>query len=181
MAYNTRIDEKPPSTNIYVNKEDFMIALTKYKALCDEKFPEVPQVPEYIGSCIMLIAKNLARRPNFSGYSWRDEMIGDAIETCLKYVKSFDPSRGTSPFAYFSQVCWYSFIGRINAEKKQSKIKREIVRYANFESFATQNHDDEEFNFQIQEFLSGIGDDEIEIPIKKKKVESQSGLDGFFE
>lgn len=179
---NQSINPNPRVTVNYLDKEEFRQALSDYKTLCEKHAPEIPQVPEQIGKYIVLIATNLARRPNFSGYSWRDDMIGDAIETCIKYVRKFDPDRGTSPLAYFSQVCWYCFIGRITSEKKQSKIKRELVRYANFESFSLQDHDDGgEFNMQLHEFLSGIGDDTPDVKVEKEIPDIVSPLADFME
>lgn len=167
----------------YVNNADFYQALVEYKKLCNESPDNIPPVPRYIGECLLKIATNLARRPNFAGYSWRDDMIGDAIETCLKYVKSFDPEISKSPFGYFTQTCWYSFIGRITQEKKQSKIKRELVRYANFDSFSLQGHDEDgEFTMQLQDFLTGIGDDTQDPAPPTKEVKPvQDKFSGFYD
>ena len=55
----------------YVNNPDLLAALIDYKALCKEAEDagdRNPQVPEYIGKCILLIATRLATKPNFSGY-----------------------------------------------------------------------------------------------------------------
>ncbi len=163
MTKELSINPNPKKTVNYLDNEKFKAALEEYRVLREKMHPEVPRVPEYIGSCIVKIAYGMARRPNFSGYSWKDEMIGDAIETCLKYMDRFDPNRGTSALSYFSQIVWFSFLGRIAQEKKQSKIKREMVRYAGVDTFALQEHDETgEFTMNLQEFLSSIGDDEPE-------------------
>lgn len=178
------INLEPRKTIEYVNNADFYAALVEYKKLCVASPDDIPTVPRYIGECLLKIATNLARRPNFAGYSWRDDMIGDAVETCLKYVKSFDPELSKSPFGYFTQCCWYSFIGRITLEKKQSKIKRELVRYANFDSFSLQGHDEDgEFTMQLQDFLTGIGDDvqDQNIPVVKEQKVIEDKFSGFYE
>jgi hypothetical protein len=165
----------------YIDNTQFYEALVEYRKLCDANPDETPQVPEYIGYCIIKIAEGLAKRPNFSGYSWRDEMIGDAIETCLKYVKSFDPERSKSPFGYFTTTCWYSFIGRITAEKKQGKIKRALVSSAGFDTFSLQGQDEDgEFTVQINEFIQGLGEDDLP-KVKEKKPDPVSPLEGFME
>ena len=51
-----------------------------------------PQITEYIGECFILIAERLSTRPNFINYSFRDEMVGDAIENCLIAAKNFGQS-----------------------------------------------------------------------------------------
>lgn len=82
-----------------------------------------PRVTEYIGECIWLIANNLSTNRNFVAYTYREEMIGDAIENCLRYLHNFDPEKSNNPFAYFTQIMYFAFIRRIDKEKKQSYIK----------------------------------------------------------
>lgn len=36
-----------------------------------------PQIPDYVGKAVMLIAKNLATKPQFAGYPFREEMEAD--------------------------------------------------------------------------------------------------------
>lgn len=167
-------------TTEYVNKEAFYNALVEYKIACEANPENIPKVPDFIGACILKIADGMAKRPNFNRYSWIEDMKGDGIETCLKYVKSFDPDKSKNPFGYFSQVIWYSFISRIQLEKKQSKIKREIIRHANFDTMTLQEHDEDgEFTANINEFLASIGDD---TPIHvTHKTAPKGKLESFFE
>lgn len=105
----------------YVNNRDFYDALVLYR----NKLQTDPstKVPNYIGECIMAICSKLSTKPNFSGYSYRDEMIADGIENCIVAVNGFDPEKSTNPFAYFTQIAWNAFIRRISKEKKQQYIK----------------------------------------------------------
>lgn len=110
----------------YVNNKDLLEALIAYRTACkdaEECGEKAPKVPEYIGSCILMIATRLATKPNFSGYSYKDEMISDGIENCLQYIHNFDPEKSQNPFAYFTQIIWYAFLRRIQKEKKQMYIK----------------------------------------------------------
>jgi DNA-directed RNA polymerase specialized sigma subunit len=105
----------------YVNNADFLEAITKYKKECEDsraKGKQIPVIPDYIGNCIFHIANRLATRPNFSGYSFREDMVMDGVENCLKYIEKFDPEKSTNPFAYFTQVIWFAFLQRIAKEKK---------------------------------------------------------------
>lgn len=169
-------------TAVYVSKDDFYNALVDYKAQCDANPDNNPPVSDYIGDCIIKIAEGVARRPNFNGYSWRDDMIGGAIETCLRYVKSFDPERGTNPFGYFTQVCWFSFIGKIKLENKQGKIKRAMVHAAGVDvnTYSLQDHDEDgSFNLNLQEFLTTLGPDDAQ-DVTPEKV-TVGALEKFFE
>ena len=88
----------------------------------------LPIMPTYIGECILKISKNIASRPNFSGYSYRHDMEMDGVEDCLKclYKGAFDPKRGTA-FALFTTIIWYAFLRRIEKERKQLFIQRKCV------------------------------------------------------
>jgi hypothetical protein len=125
--------QKPRARRHYINNRDFYEAMVKYREECREAAErganQVPQVPRYIGECIMLICEKLSTKPNFMNYSYRDEMVGDAIENCLSSVSNFNPERSVNPFAYFTQIAWNAFIRRITREKKQSYIK-----HKNFEN-----------------------------------------------
>jgi len=110
----------------YVNNKDLLAAMVDYKASCqeaEEAGDKKPRVPDYIGECILQIATRLATKPNFSGYSYKEDMISDGIENCLLYISNFNPDKSNNPFAYFTQIIWYAFLRRIAKEKKQMYIR----------------------------------------------------------
>lgn len=131
--------KKAPS-NHYVNNEEFLSVLIKYqKAVRKAKRnkEEKPPIPNYIGECFMKIAEHLSYRPNFANYSYRDEMIADAIENCLMYFENFDPKKSKNPFAYFTQIVYYAFLRRIAKEKRQLDIKDKMIEKSGFNDIAT--------------------------------------------
>jgi hypothetical protein len=103
----------------------------------------------------MLIATRVSFKPNFSSYSYRDEMVSDAIENCIRCVLNFDPERGENPFSYFTQVINFAFIRRIQKEKKQTLTKQRILAELPFDIYDIQEHcdGDEEYTNQFIEFL----------------------------
>lgn len=110
----------------YVNNRDFLDALIQYRTDCaeaEDAGDELPRVPDYIGTCIYQIATRLATKPNFSGYTYKEDMISDGIENCLLYIRNFNPEKSENPFAYFTQIIWYAFLRRIQKEKKQMYIR----------------------------------------------------------
>lgn len=117
---------KKKKPNNYIDNKKFYTEMVVYRRLCDEAAAAGqprPIVSRYIGECIMMIANRLATRPNFVGYSYKDEMISDGIENCLAYIHNFNPEKSTNPFAYFTQIIYYAFLRRIQKEKKQLYIK----------------------------------------------------------
>lgn len=83
-------------------------------------------VTKYMGECFINIGVGLSHRKNFQRYTYRDEMILDGIENCVRYVKNFDAKKYTNPHAYFTQIVWFAFLRRIAKEKKQDYIRNKI-------------------------------------------------------
>jgi len=186
---------KPPvdSSNPkhYLSKNEMHSALIAYKEQCDLALAaglETPGVNDYLGACFFRIAQGIAMKHNFRGYSFINEMIGDGVMVCLKYVRSYDPDRrnaetglSTSPLSYFSQAIHFAFINRIKIEAKQTRIKRALVYSADLESFATQDEDSGEFLINLNEFIYGLGTAEVEamMPKKPEKPEKPGALEAF--
>ena len=119
-------------TRNYINNKTLYGAMIHYKSEVkesEEKGIDKPIVPNYIGQSIILICNNLAKKPNFSGYTYKGDMISDGIMDCVAAVDKFDPDRTNNPFAYFTQIAWNAFLRRIQKEKKQTYIK-----HKNFEN-----------------------------------------------
>ena len=114
----------------YINNSDFTEAIIDYKKTCEEAEEagdDLPRVPNYIGECLMKISKGVGARPNFSGYSYRDEMVSDGIENGLRALRNFDPEKTRNPFGYFTQIIWYAFLRRISSEHKQTYVKHKVA------------------------------------------------------
>jgi hypothetical protein len=88
------------------------------------KLRESGVVSEKLGGIFISIATNLSNKANFTGYTWKDEMIGEAIYTCIKYGKNFNPEKSNNGFAYITQICYNSFINYIKKQNRHSEVKQ---------------------------------------------------------
>lgn len=114
----------------YVDNKQLYACIVEYRQKvldAREKGTARPQIPNYVGECILMIAKRLSTKPNFINYSYREEMISDGVENCICYIDNFDPLKSTNPFAYFTQIIYYAFLRRILKEKKQVYIKHKSI------------------------------------------------------
>lgn len=105
----------------YVNNPEFVKHLIEHKKLCRKAKKlglDSPPPGNYIGECLLKIATNLATKSNFASYPFKDEMIGDAIENCIRYLHNFNVKTSNNAFAYFTQITYYAFLRRIESEKK---------------------------------------------------------------
>lgn len=150
--------------------EAFVEWYAQRKKAEEEGKPE-PEPPALIVEAILLIPTKLATSGNFSGYSFKEEMIGDAIENILQYYRNFDPTISQNPFAYLSQIAYYAFLRRIKKEKKQSYIKHKLIKNSGLlDNFSAQEHDqDTEYTVSFLETLQMSLNPDLEAAFEKKK------------
>jgi len=145
----------------YVDNNKLYDALVDYRkqlAEAESLGEERPRASEYIGDCIVKIATNFSFFHKFINYSYRDDMILDAIENCIVYVHRFDPDKSKYPFAYFTKICFRAFIRRIGKEQKQSKLQARLLENLDMESIITQSHDDRNYLNAILQYVNGNSD-----------------------
>lgn len=145
------MDDSKPKSNTpkeqrehYVNNREFSQAVVDYVKVvhaAKSAHKDIPNVTEYIGKCMLKIAEGLSRKPNFIRYTYREEMVMDAVENCIKAIMNYNVNAKTrsgvpNAFAYFTQICYYAFLRRIFKEKKQQDIKELYRKHAGIESFA---------------------------------------------
>jgi hypothetical protein len=99
----------------YISNDDLLKEIIKYK--------ESKVISEELGRMLLAIATNYSTKGNFVGYTWRADMCGDALLTCIKYLNNFDPKKSTNAFGYITQICKNSFKLYIKEQHKHSKIK----------------------------------------------------------
>jgi len=171
----------------YVDNKQLYAVILDYKAkVAEAKANETtkPQIPNYVGECILLIAQRLSTKPNFVNYSYRDEMVSDGIENCISYFDNFDPAKSDNPFAYFTQIIYYAFLRRIQKEKKQVYIKHKATENSMLFNELVEQGEGEDLSFSPVDFDSENVSDFIkafEEGIDKKKVKRKKGIDLFIE
>lgn len=127
----------------YVNNAEFSNSVVEYvKTVIEAKDKEqpLPIVPDYIAQCFLKIAEGLSHKSNFIRYTYREEMVMDAVENCLRAVDNYNIEAATrtgkpNAFAYFTQISWYAFLRRIAKEKKQQEIKYKYLTSSGIEAF----------------------------------------------
>jgi hypothetical protein len=145
----------------YVNNAQFSQAVVDYVTEVDKAKAagtQIPIVPNYIAECFLRIAEGLSHKANFIRYTYREEMIMDAVENCLKAINNYDLATATrtgkpNAFAYFTQITWYAFLRRIAKEKKQQDIRIRFMTKASIEDFIEGLDGDEDANFDTSHFI----------------------------
>lgn len=170
------------STTNYVDKRQLHQHLVTHLEACKANPENKPKLPDYVALAIVNIANGLSYRYNFINYSYKDEMVGDAIEVCLRYLHNYNPQYN-NPFGYFTKICFQCFVERIKKEKNQHKIRRKMLYSMDLAEFDVQDHDlDEDFKNQFTEFMREHTRDDDDF-VDKKKARQFKGptLESFFD
>jgi hypothetical protein len=138
------INERSKNTDRdYVDNKELSQLVHDYAVLLNtarENKQEEPIIPDKIGIAIMNIVKGLARRPSFSGYPFKSEMISAAIENCLRVLSNYDIEKTTrtgnpNAFGYFTQIAYYAFLREIESEKKHLNIRAAMIERSTLDDF----------------------------------------------
>lgn len=103
----------------YVNSKEFEDEI--------RNFYNSGNITHKLGDSLNKIANGLSYAPNFLNYSFKDEMVGDAIVKMFAALKNkkFKIDCGFSPFSYFTTIAFHAFINRIKKEKKHHEVINE--------------------------------------------------------
>ena len=150
----------------YVNNADFSQAVVDYVEELQEakkNNQQLPIVPDYIASCFLRIAEGLSHKSNFIRYTYREEMVMDAVENCLKAIENYNLEAATrtgkpNAFAYFTQITWYAFLRRIAKEKKQQEIKLKYLTKSDIGAFIDNELGDDMSNQVVGAFVDTLRD-----------------------
>lgn len=134
----------------YINNKEFSLAVVEYVKTVNEakeKGKQIPKVTDYIATCFIKIAEGLSHRPNFVRYTYREEMVMDGVENCLRAVNNYKIETATrtgnpNAFSYFTQIVYFAFIRRIAKEKKQQDIKMRFIEKMGIEDFTALGMDE---------------------------------------
>ena len=75
----------------------------------------------------MKLCERYATRSNWRGYSYNEEMRGQALLQLSQIGLQFDESKSQNPFAYYTAAITNSFTRILNIEKKNHNIRDDIL------------------------------------------------------
>lgn len=125
------VKKKKSKNRNYVDNEKFLLALNEFKRDSEaarQKNEPRPQIPEYIGECILKIAQEYSLKSGFvKCASFRDDMVSDAVENSLKYIENFSDKISKNPFSYFTQIIYFAFLRKIQSEHDSLYLKFKTI------------------------------------------------------
>jgi hypothetical protein len=98
------------------------------------------RITEELGKMYLMLADRYAQRSNWRGYTYVDEMKGQAILQLSQIGLQFDESKSENPFAYYTAAVTNSFTRVLNIEKRNQNIRDDMLEeHGLTPSFTRQN------------------------------------------
>ena len=183
FTIDAKMSEKDEPVHYISNKDlqaEFVIYNNKKQAWIEAGKEGRPPLSEAIGKAILMIAHRRTYSRNFIGYTqlWKEAMIDDAVEACVKYVHNYNPEKYNNPFAYVTQIINNALINRIRIEKTHLYIRyKSFDNAGGFSAFMDDNVGEvdvtvlNETNEMYADHLKYISDFEEKYLTKKAKDE----------
>jgi len=118
--YHYRLDE---------NKEPFLVGKSHWKGTLDggEFCRDHGKMTNKLAHMFIKLCERYATRSNWRGYTYNEEMRGQALLQLSQIGLQFDESKSQNPFAYYTAAITNSFTRVLNIEKKMQNIRDDIL------------------------------------------------------
>jgi hypothetical protein len=137
----------PPFQHWKFNDEDELICVGKSHwkgGIKTGKFSkEHGRITEGLGRMFIKLSERYAQRSNWRGYTYIDEMKGQAILQLSQIGLQFDESKSENPFAYYTAAVTNSFTRILNIEKKNQNIRDDMLEEAGLTPSSTRQNSHE--------------------------------------
>ena len=118
--YHYRLDE---------NKQTYLVGKSHWKGDLEhgEFSKEHGQMTRQLANMFIKLCERYATRSNWRGYTYNEEMRGQALLQLSQIGLQFDESKSQNPFAYYTAAITNSFTRILNLEKKNQNIRDDML------------------------------------------------------
>ena len=111
------------------NKATFLVGRSHWKGdLATGEFSkDHGNMTKKLALMFMKLCERYATRSNWRGYTYNEEMRGQALLQLSQIGLQFDESKSQNPFAYYTAAITNSFTRILNIEKKNQNIRDDIL------------------------------------------------------
>lgn len=108
-------------------------ATSKYYLTNSKLLPAVIEAKENgklsneLAKMLMMLTRKYAQRPCFSGYTYKEDMISEALANLCQNALKFNPEKSKNPFAFYTSCINNSFLQFLNVEKKHRRIRDQLL------------------------------------------------------
>ena len=114
---------------IDANKEPYLVGKSHWKGNLDtgEFSKDHGQMTRNLAQMFIKLCERYATRSNWRGYTYNEEMRGQALLQLSQIGLQFDESKSQNPFAYYTAAITNSFTRILNIEKKMQNNRDDIL------------------------------------------------------
>ena len=118
--YHYRLDD---------NKQPFLVGKSHWKGDLEhgEFSKDHGQMTRKLATMFIKLCERYATRSNWRGYTYNEEMRGQALLQLSQIGLQFDESKSQNPFAYYTAAITNSFTRILNLEKKNQNIRDDVL------------------------------------------------------
>ena len=111
------------------NKEPFVVGKSHWRGDLDtgEFCKDHGKMTNKLAHMFIKLCERYATRSNWRGYTYNEEMRGQALLQLSQIGLQFDESKSQNPFAYYTAAITNSFTRVLNIEKKMQNIRDDIL------------------------------------------------------
>ena len=111
------------------NKEKYIVGRSHWKGDLEtgEFSKDHGDMTRKLAHMFMKLCERYATRSNWRGYTYNEEMRGQALLQLSQIGLQFDESKSQNPFAYYTAAITNSFTRILNLEKKSQNIRDDIL------------------------------------------------------
>jgi hypothetical protein len=114
---------------IDANKQPFLVGKSHWIGDLEtgEFSKEHGKMTRTLANMFIKLTERYATRSNWRGYTYNEEMRGQALLQLSQIGLQFDESKSQNPFAYYTAAITNSFTRVLNIEKKNQNIRDDIL------------------------------------------------------
>ena len=101
------------------------------------------RITEKLGQMFIKLSERYAQRSNWRGYTYVDEMKGQALLQLSAMGLHFDESKSENPFSYYTAAVTNSFTRILNLEKNNQNIRDDLLEDAGLTPSSTRQNQHE--------------------------------------
>ena len=125
-----RLNFPPFQQFIYINNKPVLVGLSHNKNGVMET--EHGHTTNELGHMYIMLVERIGRKPNFSGYTYINDMKAQAIVRLCEVGLNFKEGsqQHDNPFAYYTRIVYNTFYAVLNDERKHRDIRDDLLEDA---------------------------------------------------
>jgi DNA-directed RNA polymerase specialized sigma subunit len=131
------------------------------------KSKELGRITNELATMLLMLTRKYASKHWFSGYTYKEDMISEAVANLCQNALKFNPELSSNPFAFYTSCINNSFLQVLNNEKKHRRIRDQLlIDIGENPSFSFQdetNHTASELKSEFEDLKNQIGEAKLRL------------------